>query len=149
MKCPFCSSLDTQVLDTRLSDNNETIKRRRKCAQCSKKFNTIERLELLMPSVIKKNLNRNEFDIGKVRASFDKALHKRNVATEDIDTAVERVKQAILLLGQREIDTEVIGDLVMDELAVLDKVAYIRYASVYRSFDDVIDFIQAAKTINS
>ena len=140
MKCPFCGTLDSQVIDSRLNDDGESIRRRRKCTACNKRFTTYETVELRMPQVIKQNGKREDFSAEKLRVGFARALHKRPVSTDLVDAAVERITQKLLGLGEREIDGRRIGELVMDELRKMDKVAYIRFASVYRSFQDVEDF---------
>lgn len=140
MKCPFCGTLDSQVIDSRLNEEGDSIRRRRKCAACSKRFTTYETAELRMPQIIKQNGKREDFSPEKLRTGFARALHKRPVSTDLVDAAVERITQKLLGLGEREIDGRRIGEMVMDELRKMDKVAYIRFASVYRSFQDVEDF---------
>ncbi len=140
MKCPFCQHLDTQVLDTRASEEGDTIRRRRRCAKCDKRFTTYERIELMMPVVVKKNASRTEFDPAKLRASLMLAVRKRPVAIAALDSAVQHITEKLLTSGQREVSTGFIGQLVMDELKNLDKIAYIRFASVYKSFEDVAEF---------
>jgi transcriptional repressor NrdR len=140
MKCPFCGGADTQVVDSRESEEGESIRRRRRCLSCDKRFTTYETAELRMPAVVKQNANREEFDQDKLRTGFVRALHKRPVPTEFVDEAIERITQKLLSLGEREIESRLIGELVMKELYKLDKVAYIRFASVYKSFEDVEDF---------
>lgn len=140
MKCPFCGADDTQVIDSRVNDEGNAIRRRRKCGACDKRFTTYETAELNMPQVVKSNGTREEFSRDKLRLSFSRALHKRPVPTEYVDHALDRITQKLLSLGEREIPTRVLGESVMHELKQLDKVAYIRFASVYRSFSDVDDF---------
>ncbi|MGH8728237.1 MAG: transcriptional regulator NrdR [Burkholderiales bacterium] len=140
MKCPFCGGADTQVVDSRVSEEGESIRRRRRCVSCDKRFTTYETAELRMPQIVKQNANREEFDPDKLRTGFVRALHKRPVPTEFVDEAIERITQKLLSLGEREIESRRIGELVMKELYKLDKVAYIRFASVYKSFEDVEDF---------
>ena len=137
MKCPFCGSADTQVIDSRVSEPGDSIRRRRRCAACQKRFTTYETVELRLPQVVKTNGTRSDFDIGKLRNGFQRALHKRPVPTEFVDQAVDRIVGQVLSLGEREIASRQIGEMVMQELYKLDKVAYIRFASVYRSFQDV------------
>src|SRR5450631_639361 len=134
MHCPFCKAEDTQVIDSRVSDAGDSIRRRRRCAACNKRFTTYETVELRMPQVVKTNGQRAEFDRDRVRTSFMRALHKRPVPTPLVDEAIERIVQGVLAQGEREIPSRQIGEMVMAELAKLDKVAYIRFASVYRSF---------------
>ncbi|WP_373975340.1 transcriptional regulator NrdR [Chitinibacter sp. SCUT-21] len=140
MKCPFCGSPDTQVVDSRVSDEGDVIRRRRRCTICDKRFTTFETAEVRMPQVVKQNGQRAEFDREKVRTSFLRALHKRPVPTPLVDEAISRIIQKVLTVGEREIMSRQIGEMVIAELAKLDKVAYIRFASVYRSFQDVDDF---------
>ncbi|SFN11136.1 transcriptional repressor NrdR [Formivibrio citricus] len=145
MKCPFCGSPDTQVVDSRVSEEGDAIRRRRRCTACEKRFTTYETAEVRMPQVVKQNGQRVEFDRDKVRVSFQRALHKRPVPTQLVDEAIERIIHKILSAGEREIPSRQIGELVMKELAKLDKVAYVRFASVYRSFQDLDDFRDAIK----
>jgi transcriptional repressor NrdR len=147
MKCPFCQSPDTQVIDSRVSDDGDSIRRRRKCADCSKRFTTYETVELRMPQVIKQDGTRVEFDLDKLRTGFMRALHKRPVATELVDEAIATISQDVLALGEREIESRRVGEMVMRELHKLDEVAYIRFASVYRSFQGIDDFQDAIKEV--
>ena len=140
MKCPFCSADDTQVIDSRVNDQGDSIRRRRRCAVCDKRFTTYETAELHLPQVVKQNGTREEFNLEKLRSSFTRALHKRPVPPEYVDRAIEHIVQKILSKGEREIMTRALGEVVMQELKAMDKVAYIRFASVYRSFQDVDDF---------
>jgi transcriptional repressor NrdR len=140
MKCPFCSADDTQVIDSRVNDEGNSIRRRRRCAVCDKRFTTYETAELHLPQVVKQNGTREEFNREKLRSSFTRALHKRPVPTEYVDRAIEHIVQKILGQGEREIMARALGESVMHELKAMDKVAYIRFASVYRSFQDVDDF---------
>jgi len=140
MKCPFCSADDTQVIDSRVNDEGDSIRRRRRCAECDKRFTTYETAELHLPQVVKQNGTREEFNREKLRSSFTRALHKRPVPTEYVDRAIEHILQKILGQGEREIMARALGESVMHELKAMDKVAYIRFASVYRSFQDVDDF---------
>lgn len=145
MKCPFCKSADTQVIDSRVSDDGDSIRRRRRCADCSKRFTTYETVELRMPQVVKQDGSRTEFDLEKLRTGFMRALHKRPVPTSLVDEAVATITQNVLALGEREIASRRIGEMVMRELHKLDQVAYIRFASVYKSFEDMDDFQDAIK----
>ena len=140
MRCPFCKSDDTQVIDSRDSDDGDAIRRRRRCVACTKRFTTYETVELRMPQLVKQDGSRSEFDLAKLRTGFLRALHKRPVPTTLVDDAIAHIVQAVLALGEREIETRRIGEMVMKELYKLDKVAYIRFASVYRSFEDIDDF---------
>lgn len=149
MRCPFCSQTDTQVIDTRVQDEGDVIRRRRRCAACERRFTTYERAELLMPAVVKRNGTRIEFDLAKLQASFKLALRKRPVSTDEMDSAVERICDTLLHSGQKEVTSRFIGDLVMAELRELDEVAYVRFASVYRSFEDVGEFVKAISEFQS
>ncbi len=140
MRCPFCDHPDTQVIETRESDDGASTRRRRRCLNCDKRFTTYERVELSLPAVVKKNGVRTEFDRRKMRASMALALRKRPVSAEAVDAAIHRIEDKLLTLGLREVPSERIGELVMRELKKLDKVAYVRFASVYRSFEDVDEF---------
>jgi transcriptional repressor NrdR len=140
MKCPFCSHADTQVVETRMAEDGDFIRRRRQCAHCEKRFTTYERPDVTFPTVVKKDGRRIDYDRSKLLASFNLALRKRPVSTEQIDGAVERIEEKLLNLGLREVPSSRIGELVMRELKKLDKVAYVRFASVYRSFEDVDEF---------
>jgi len=147
MKCPFCHSPDTQVIDSRVSDDGDSIRRRRKCAACNKRFTTYETVELRMPQVVKQDGSRAEFDLDKLRTGFMRALHKRPVPTPLVDEAIATIAQDVLALGVREIESRRLGQMVMRELHKLDEVAYIRFASVYRSFQGVDDFQDAIKEV--
>ena len=147
MKCPFCGAIDTQVAETRLAEDGLSIRRRRRCGACDKRFTTFETAEVRIPAVVKGGGERQEFSRDKLRAGFRKALHKRPVSTELADEAMERVVQKLLALGEKEVTARFIGDLVMNELKRLDKVAYIRFASVYRAFQDVDDFRDAIRDV--
>jgi transcriptional repressor NrdR len=140
MKCPFCNHLDTQVVETRISEDADFIRRRRQCGACEKRFTTYERPEVNFPAVVKKDGRRIEYESAKLRASMNLALRKRPVSTEQVDGAIERIEEKLLNLGLREIQSPRIGELVMRELKKLDKVAYVRFASVYRSFEDIDEF---------
>jgi len=140
MKCPFCSHPDTQVVETRVSEDGGFIRRRRRCASCDKRFTTYERPEVNFPAIVKKDGRRIEYERGKLLASMKLALRKRPVSTEQVDGAVERIEEKLLNLGLREVLSTRIGELVMFELKKLDKVAYVRFASVYRSFEDIDEF---------
>ncbi len=147
MKCPFCKDEKTQVIDTRENDEGDSIRRRRRCLSCDKRFTTYETVELRMPQIVKQNGIRSEFDEGKLRTSFKRALHKRPVSTELVDAAIDHVVQKLYALGEREIGSRQVGEMVMKELLKLDKVAYIRFASVYKSFQDVGDFTEAVEAV--
>jgi transcriptional repressor NrdR len=149
MKCPFCQSDETQVIDSRDSDDGDSIRRRRKCVACNKRFTTYETVELRMPQVVKQDGSRAEFDLEKLRTGFMRALHKRPVPTQLVDEAVATITQDVLALGVREIDSRRIGEMVMRELHKLDEVAYIRFASVYRSFQGVDDFRDVIREVQA
>jgi len=147
MRCPFCSHEDTQVVETRESDEGDVVRRRRRCAHCEKRFTTYERAEIAMPAVIKKDGARAEFDREKLRASMLLALRKRPVSVEQVDAALARIEDRLLASGAREVPSARLGELVMRELKRIDKVAYVRFASVYRSFEDVDEFRQLIRDI--
>ncbi|HXV11896.1 MAG TPA: transcriptional regulator NrdR [Burkholderiales bacterium] len=149
MKCPFCQSDETQVIDSRDSDDGDSIRRRRKCVACNKRFTTYETVELRMPQVVKQDGSRAEFDLEKLRTGFMRALHKRPVPTQLVDEAVATITQNVLALGVREVDSRRIGEMVMRELHKLDEVAYIRFASVYRSFQGVDDFRDVIREVQA
>ncbi len=147
MRCPYCAHVETQVVETRESDEGGVIRRRRRCLKCDKRFTTYERVEILLPAVVKKDGTRAEFDPAKVRASMQLALRKRPVSMEQVDAALERIQEKLLASGTREVPTTRLGELVMRELKRMDKVAYVRFASVYRSFEDVDEFRQLIRDI--
>ncbi len=147
MRCPFCGATDTQVVETRLSEDGVSIRRRRRCNTCDKRFTTFETAEVRSPAVVKQSGERQEFSRGKLREGFHRALHKRPVPTELVDQAIDRIVHKLLALGEREISSRMIGELVMNELKLLDKVAYIRCASVYRAFQDIEDFRDAIRDV--
>jgi transcriptional repressor NrdR len=140
MKCPFCSNDETQVVETRVAEDGDFVRRRRQCAACEKRFTTYERADVTFPAVVKKDGRRIDYDRGKLQGSMNLALRKRPVSTEQIDSAVERIEEKLLNMGVREIPSARLGELVMRELRKLDKVAYVRFASVYRSFEDIDEF---------
>ena len=147
MRCPFCAHEDTQVVETRESDEGDVVRRRRRCLKCDKRFTTYERAEIALPAVVKKDGARVEFDPAKLRASMMLALRKRPVSVEQIDAALERIRDKLLASGARELPSNRLGELVMRELKRIDKVAYVRFASVYRSFEDVDEFRQLIRDI--
>ena len=140
MKCPFCGHLETQVVETRMSEDGDSIRRRRQCGACEKRYTTYERPDVSYPNVVKKDGRRTEFQHSKLVGSMALALRKRPVSTEQLDNAVERIEEKLMSLGAREVPSTRLGELVMRELKKLDKVAYIRFASVYRSFEDIDEF---------
>ena len=147
MRCPYCSHEDTQVVETRESDEGDVIRRRRRCLKCDKRFTTYERAEIALPAVVKKDGARVDFDPAKLRASMLLALRKRPVSVEQVDSAIERIQDYLLATGARELPSARMGELVMRELKRIDKVAYVRFASVYRSFEDVDEFRQLIRDI--
>lgn len=147
MRCPYCSHDDTQVVETRESDEGDVIRRRRRCLACDKRFTTYERSEIALPAVVKKDGARVEFDPAKIRASMLLALRKRPVSTEQVDAALDRIQDKLLATGAREVPSARMGELVMRELKRIDKVAYVRFASVYREFEDVDAFRQLIRDI--
>ena len=140
MKCPFCGNTDTQVVETRVAEDGDFIRRRRQCIECEKRFTTYERPDVSFPAVVKKDGRRIGYGREKLLDSMNLALRKRPVSTEQVDAAVERIEEKLLNLGAREVPSSRIGELVMRELRKLDKVAYVRFASVYRSFEDIDEF---------
>lgn len=140
MRCPFCNAMDTKVIDSRLANEGDMVRRRRECVSCGERFTTFESAELVMPRLIKRDGSRVPFDEHKLRSGMLRALEKRPVKTEAIESAILRIKRKLRSVGDREVPSELIGSLVMDELRDLDDVAYVRFASVYRSFQDVQAF---------
>jgi transcriptional repressor NrdR len=147
MHCPYCNHDETQVVETRESDEGGVIRRRRRCLKCDKRFTTYERIEVALPVVVKKDGRRDEFDADKLAASMMLALRKRPVSVEQIDAAQERILRKLQASGLREVPSTRVGEMVMRELKRLDKVAYVRFASVYRSFEDVDEFRQLIQDI--
>jgi transcriptional repressor NrdR len=147
MRCPYCSHDDTQVVETRESDEGDVIRRRRRCLKCEKRFTTYERPDIALPAVVKKDGTRADFDSGKLRASMLLALRKRPVSMEQVDSALDRIQERLLASGAREVPSSRLGELVMRELKRIDKVAYVRFASVYRSFEDVDEFRRLIRDI--
>ena len=140
MHCPFCQHEDTRVIDSRVSEDGATIRRRRECSACGERFSTQETVELKLPAIIKDDGRREAFDARKLRIGFDRALHKRPVSEEQIEAAVRAVVHQLRMTTERELPSRRVGEFVMAELRKLDHVGYVRYASVYRSFEDVADF---------
>jgi transcriptional repressor NrdR len=138
--CPFCNFEDTKVIDSRLAGEGRQVRRRRECLSCGERFTTFESPELVMPHVTKQDGRREPFDVGKLRNGFLSALQKRPVEREDIEASIERITHEIQTLGEREVASRLIGDLAIEELRKLDEVAYVRFASIYRSFQDVTEF---------
>lgn len=140
MHCPFCSAVDTKVIDSRLVGEGNQVRRRRQCIICNERFTTFEMTELMLPRVIKSNELREPFSEEKLRDGFLTALEKRPVKSDDIERAINHIKSQLRAAGEREVRSKMIGNLVMDALKQLDKVAYIRFASVYHSFEDIREF---------
>lgn len=140
MHCPFCQHTDTRVIDSRVSDDGATIRRRRECEACGERFSTLETIELKLPAIIKSDGRREPFDARKLRQSFDRALHKRPVSEEQIEAAVRAVVHDLRMTAERELPSRRVGEFVMQQLRKLDQVAFVRFASVYRAFEDVADF---------
>ncbi|MGH8686940.1 MAG: transcriptional regulator NrdR [Burkholderiales bacterium] len=149
MRCPFCGHEDTMVVDSRSNPEASAIRRRRKCPNCGKRFTTYERVDLKMPRLVKKDGSRVEFEREKLVGSMMIALRKRPVSTEALEQAVARIEERLRALGEREVRTTRVGDMVMRELAKLDKIAYIRFASVYRSFETPDEFREVLQEVKS
>jgi transcriptional repressor NrdR len=147
MKCPFCSAQETQVIDSRVSEEGGAVRRRRRCAVCHKRFTTYETAELRMPTIVKSSGQREDFSRQKLETSFHRALHKRPVGAEQIAAAMDRIEQTLLNEARRELVSRKIGEMVMAELKQLDEVGYVRFASVYRSFSDVEEFKAAIREV--
>jgi transcriptional repressor NrdR len=141
MKCPFCRDLENRVIDSRLTNDGDAIRRRRECFHCKRRFTTYERIEEMLPMVVKKDGRRELFDRQKIVSGLKKACEKRPVSISAIEQTADRIEQALQERGEKEVPSSVIGEAVMRELHELDKVAYVRFASVYRSFKDVSEFM--------
>ncbi|MGX2949465.1 transcriptional regulator NrdR [Ursidibacter sp. B-7004-1] len=140
MRCPFCAEDETKVVDSRLTADGYQIRRRRECIQCKERFTTFETAELLVPHIVKNNGNREPFNIQKLRLGLSRALEKRPVSADELEKAINNIVLQLQATGEREISSKYVGNLVLDALKSLDKVAYIRFASVYLSFDDITEF---------
>lgn len=149
MKCPFCSNENTRVIDSRPAEDGSTIRRRRQCDECGKRFTTYEKIETIPLVVIKKDMNREPYDRAKIEAGVLRSCHKRPVSIEQITRLVDDIENSIFTMEAKEIPSNIIGELVMDKLRLLDQVAYVRFASVYREFQDVNTFMDELKTILS
>lgn len=147
MRCPFCSAIEDKVVDTRPSDNEQVIRRRRECAACSRRFTTYERVDEVLPLVIKKDGRRESFDRAKVVSGLKKACSKRPVPVEVLEAAADKIERAMEEAGEKEIPSSRIGDAVMAALRDIDEVAYVRFASVYRSFRDVNELMSELQTL--
>ncbi len=140
MRCPFCGAQDTRVLDSRLANEGDQVRRRRECNACKERFTTHEVAELTLPRIVKRDGIREPFEENKLRSGMLRALEKRPVGSDDIEAAINRIKQELRASGEREISAQELGEKVMNELSTLDHVAFVRFASVYRSFQDVSEF---------
>lgn len=149
MHCPFCNANDTKVIDSRLVSDGAQVRRRRECLACHERFTTFEIAELLMPRLIKQDGSRQPFDEQKLRGGMHRALEKRPVSVEAIEAAVSHIKHALQAMGEREVESRVVGALVMEQLRKLDEVAYVRFASVYRSFQDISEFREEIDRLSS
>ena len=147
MKCPFCGLDNTRVIDSRPADDNSSIRRRRECDDCGKRFTTYEKVETIPLIIIKKDKTRETYDRSKIESGVIKSCHKRPISIEEIENCVDRIETQIFNLEHKEIDSSVIGEIVMDELKNLDEVAYVRFASVYREFKDVNIFMDELKKL--
>ncbi|MFO7593723.1 MAG: transcriptional regulator NrdR [Pseudomonadota bacterium] len=149
MRCPFCGEPDTKVIDSRLANEGDSVRRRRECVTCGERFTTFETAELVMPRIVKRDGTRVPFDEDKLRSGIMRALEKRPVQMEDIEQAINRIKHNLRATGDREVNSGRLGEWVMDELRELDEVAYVRFASVYRSFQDVNAFREEIERLQS
>ena len=149
MFCPFCSADDTKVIDSRLVADGGQVRRRRECVSCRERFTTYEAAELVMPRVIKQSGSREPFNEEKLRDGFQRALEKRPVSVEAVETELGQIKNQLRATGEREVDSRVVGELVMGALKRLDQVAYVRFASVYRSFEDLAEFRDAIASLEA
>ena len=147
MHCPFCSHEETKVIDSRLAGDGRQIRRRRQCLDCNERFTTFESAELVMPRLIKSDSSRQPFDESKLRSSMVRALEKRPVSSDEFEQAVGRLVHRLRTMGEREVPSRLVGEMVMEELRELDEVAYVRFASVYRSFQDVTEFQEEIKRL--
>jgi len=147
MKCPYCYNLEDKVIDSRISKDGETIRRRRECLACQKRFTTHEKIEETLPSIIKKDNRREPYDRKKILDGMKKACQKRPISIETLEETADRIEQALMERGIKEIESSQIGEKIMQELHELDDVAYVRFASVYRSFTDITDFMEEVKDV--
>lgn len=147
MKCPYCNQLDTRVIDSRPAEDGNSIRRRRSCDSCGKRFTTYEKVETIPLIIIKKDNNREQYNRGKIETGILRACYKRPISAEDIQRTIERVETKIFSMEVKEVSSSSIGEIVMEELKDLDEVAYVRFASVYREFKDVNTFLDELKKI--
>ena len=149
MHCPFCNHEETKVIDSRLAGEGRQVRRRRQCRHCGERYTTFETAELVMPRVVKRDNRRESFDEAKLRGGIARALEKRPIESEVVEESIERVLHRLQTMGEREVSGRDIGDMVMEELRQLDQVAYVRYASVYRSFQDIAEFREEVERLQS
>ncbi len=149
MKCPFCSYEESKVIDSRLVADSSQIRRRRECNRCNERWTTFELAELLMPKIVKQDKSRVPFDEIKLKEGISRSLEKRPVSEEDFETLIEQIKRDIRRFGEREVSSRVIGETVMKHLRKIDEVAFVRFASVYRSFQDPLEFSEEVKKLSS
>jgi len=147
LRCPFCQNMDDRVIDSRLSKEGDMIRRRRECSHCQRRFTTYERVEETLPLVIKKDGRRETFDRGKILAGLQRACEKRPISVEVLEKLIDRIEQRLQDAGEREVHSREIGEQIMQQLQNLDEVAYVRFASVYRSFKDVNEFMNEVKEL--
>jgi transcriptional repressor NrdR len=140
MFCPFCSAIDTKVIDSRLVSDGHQVRRRRECLACHERYTTFETAELVMPKIVKRDGSREPFNEDKMRNGLVRALEKRPVSVERVELSINKVKSTLRATGEREVSSEMLGNIIMEQLKELDKVAYVRFASVYRSFEDIKEF---------
>ncbi|NQZ21098.1 MAG: transcriptional regulator NrdR [Colwellia sp.] len=140
MYCPFCRAVDTKVIDSRLVSDGHQVRRRRECLACHERYTTFESAELVMPRIIKNDGSREPFNEDKMRNGLVRALEKRPVSVEQVELSINKVKSQLRATGEREVSSELLGNIIMEHLKKLDKVAYVRFASVYRSFEDIREF---------
>lgn len=149
MRCPFCQNEDTRVIDSRLTEDRDAVRRRRSCEACGERFSTLEEANLKLPFIVKSNGDRENYDESKLARGLQRALEKRPVESDQIDQILHRIKRNLLTCGEREVDARDIGELIMNELRDVDQVAYVRFASVYRSFQDVDAFNEEIKRLQA
>ena len=149
MRCPFCSAEDTRVVDSRLADEGDSVRRRRECNSCHERFTTYERAELRLPKIIKSDGRREPFREEKLRSGMSRALEKRPVESEAVEHVIGRIRHKLLASGEREVSSRVVGEWMMEELKELDAVAYVRFASVYRSFEDLNAFSEEVERLQN
>ncbi|MFT5759234.1 MAG: transcriptional repressor NrdR [Alteromonadaceae bacterium] len=140
MYCPFCAAVDTKVIDSRLVADGHQVRRRRQCLACHERYTTFETAELVMPRIVKRDGSREPFNEDKMRNGLVRALEKRPVSVEQVELSINKVKSKLRATGEREVPSEMLGNIIMEQLIELDKVAYVRFASVYRSFEDIREF---------